>query len=268
MAVCAELAHLADPYPFRWEDITNEPKVVRCCLHRLHRTMEYEILHTGGFIRLCTERGRIYWMAQNEQDHRPPDWKLHFSIQPDHVPQAWDLLSKLFVDWGCDFGMKAVSEDHLSTWPRKQWGREITVYIFVHDGSYPDGGPMMDLCDPGSEHRFWLGPEFERGSTFWWSFVHAAEALLASASIENNGGIATGDLALGGRYASLRNEAFVLGRDEEVGDGLKFIYPPNAEGWNAARHPCPLDLSSLRGRRAQVSLPLSLHCCHRRSRSL
>eukprot|EP00971_Amphidinium_carterae_P139298 2760288-Amphidinium_carterae.1 len=26
----------------------------------------------------------------------------------------------------------------------------------------------------------------------------------------------------------------------------------SCKGWNAARHPCPLDLSSLRGRRAQV----------------
>ena len=25
-------------------------------------SLRYEILHTGGFVRLCTDRGRVYWM--------------------------------------------------------------------------------------------------------------------------------------------------------------------------------------------------------------
>jgi hypothetical protein len=38
---------------------------------RLHKTMSYYVLHTGGFVRLVTERGRVYWAAQNETSHYP-----------------------------------------------------------------------------------------------------------------------------------------------------------------------------------------------------
>mmetsp|Transcript_48851 Transcript_48851/g.116138 ORF Transcript_48851/g.116138 Transcript_48851/m.116138 type:complete len:273 (+) Transcript_48851:53-871(+) len=267
-AAVMDVAQLAEPFPFRWQEITNEPKVMRSCLHRLHRTMEYEILDTGGFVRLCTERGRVYWMAQNEQEHTTPDWKLHFSIRPAHVPMAWDILSKLFVEHGCDFGMKAVTEDALATWPHKQRGREITVYIFVHDGSFPDGGPMLCHCEPGSEHRFWLGPEFERSQAFWWNFIAEAESALAAAGVESNGGVAAGDLALGGQYASLRNEAFIWGREEdETDDGdMKLVYPPNAAGWNAARHPCPFELASFNPYSLQAMVS-HVQCCRRSRKS-
>lgn len=238
---CQELAVGPEPHPFTWKEIELEPKAWKCCLARAHRTTEYEVLHTGGFLRLCTERGRVYWMAQNEHDHRTPDWKIHFSVCPDDVPRAWDLLSQLFIDRACDFGMKAVAGEALAEWPAKQRGRELTVYIFQHSSAYGRGGPMMGLCPEGSEHRFWLGPEFERDSDFWLSWVRDAEAVLSEAGIRSNGGIADGDLPLGGRYASLRNEAFVLGR-EPASTAEGYIYPPNEAGWNAARQPCPIEL--------------------------
>lgn len=244
---CRLLAATADPHPFRWAAIEEEPKVMRRCLTRAHRTMEYEILHTGGFVRLCTERGRVYWLAQNEHEHRLPDWKLHFSVLPRDVPRAWDVLSRLFVAEACDFGMKAVAAEALATWPAKQRGRELTVYIFQHCAAYADGGPMMECCDPRSEHRFWLGPEFERSGAFWRAFVLKAESMLEEAGVESHGGAATGDLPLG-RYASLRNEAFVPGFEDAL-DGLRgppaFVYPPNEAGWNAAQHAPPMPIPVL-----------------------
>merc|ERR1719253_270654 len=170
------LAVGAEPFPFGWDVLHHEPKVWRRCLVRSHRTMEYEILHTGGFVRLCTERGRVYWLVQNTHEHRPPDWKIHFSIHPRDVPLAWDVLSRLFMSYACDFGMKAVAGEALSQWPDRQRGRELTVYIFQHDATYyVDGGPMMAYCPHGGQHRFWLGPEFERNADFWAAFVQNAE---------------------------------------------------------------------------------------------
>lgn len=231
-----ELAATSEPHPFRWAELQHEPKVCRSCLSRSHRTTEYEILHTGGFQRLCTERGRVYWLAQNERDHLLPDWKVHFSVNLQQIPVAWDILSELFVSCACDFGMKAVSADAMETWPERQRGRELTVYIFQDHPAYSGGGPMMGLCPEGSEHRFWLGPEFQRDSAFWWQFIKRAEAALQAAGVTSRG-VADGDLSLG-PCASLRNEAFI---QDSSSPGL-FIYPPNAAGWNHAGHRCPLHL--------------------------
>lgn len=243
---CRVLAATSEPHPFTWRLIEEAPKVMRSCLKRAHRTMEYEILHTGGFVRLCTERGRVYWLAQNMHDHCVPDWKIHFSVHPEDVPMAWDLLTQLFMDNACDFGMKAVSADALGQWPEKQRGREITVYIFRDCAEYVSGGPMMDICKSGTEHRFYLGPEFEREGPFWESFVQQATSLLRAYGIRSNGGIADGDLPLGGPYASLRNEAFVPCPIQSASERCPVnIYPPNAAGWNAAGHQPPMRLPSM-----------------------
>ncbi|CAE7706600.1 unnamed protein product [Symbiodinium pilosum] len=231
---CTEVAVRAAPNPFHWEVLEDEPKVQRTCIGRLFRSTEYEILHTGGFVRLCTERGRVYWLAQNEHDHRLPDWKLHFSVAMADVPRAWNVLSEIFLNQACDFGMKAVAGEALDSWPDEQRGRELTVYIFQDHPAYKGGGPMMGYC-PGFEHNFWLGPEFERASEFWLDFVVQAETALAGAGIRSRG-TANGDLSLG-HYASLRNEAFIF----DPSEGL-YIYPPNDSGWNAAGHSCPLQL--------------------------
>merc|ERR1719253_827158 len=103
------LAVGAEPFPFGWDVLHHEPKVWRRCLVRSHRTTEYEILHTGGFVRLCTERGRVYWLAQNETEHQAPDWKLHFSVCLEDLPRAWAVVASRFMAAGCDFGMKAVA---------------------------------------------------------------------------------------------------------------------------------------------------------------
>ncbi|CAE7209268.1 unnamed protein product [Symbiodinium sp. CCMP2592] len=174
---CTEVAVRASPNPFSWEVLEDEPKVQRTCIGRSFRSTEYEILHTGGFVRLCTERGRVYWLAQNEHDHRLPDWKLHFSVHIGDVPRAWNVLSELFLSQACDFGMKAVAGEALDSWPDEQRGRELTVYIFQDHPAYKGGGPMMGYC-PGFEHNFWLGPEFERDSAFWLNFVVLAESQL------------------------------------------------------------------------------------------
>jgi hypothetical protein len=48
-------------------------------MSRWMQTRTYHVLHTGGFLRLATERGRVYWVAQNMTSHSTPDWVSHLS---------------------------------------------------------------------------------------------------------------------------------------------------------------------------------------------
>mmetsp|Transcript_57388 Transcript_57388/g.124739 ORF Transcript_57388/g.124739 Transcript_57388/m.124739 type:complete len:221 (+) Transcript_57388:2-664(+) len=187
-------------------------------------------------------------MAQNEHEHTTPDWKFHFSTAADDVPLAWNVLARLFIEAKCDIGMKATITAG-DTWPRNQWGRELTVYVYKHSSQYDKGGPMAELAEEGEEHLFWLGSEFEVADvSFWFRFILAAERRLADAGVRRSpAGIADGDMALPGcHYASLRNEAFVVGPTEtalvEGGSvaSTGLIYPPNDAGWNAAQHFNPL----------------------------
>ena len=242
---------------------------------RVYRDTHYEVLHTGGFVRLCTERGRIYWMAQNETEHLTPDWKLHFSVAPRpaaNLARAWDAVASLFLERGLDFGMKAVAPEQCASWPPTQRGRELTVYIFQHSPRhYGDGGgPLVEalkeqrrrqrrraggLYDEAADadanddrpHDFWLGHEFERPGTEYLRFARDAEARLRAAGIRSHGGVADGDLAIDagvGQFASLRNEAFTPEAEYVRGVGwqTRNIYPRNCDGWNAANHECPLPL--------------------------
>merc|ERR1712194_377942 len=168
---------------------------------------------------------------------------------------------------GCDFGMKAVSGDHLADWPESQCGRELTIYIFQYDQAYAGGGPMMECCKKGTEHRYWLGPEFERDSDFWTDLVREGERLLCENGLRNNGRIAHGDLSLGGPYASLRNEAFVFLPEPSTDrcNTMSFIYPPNYAGWNAAGHDCPVRIPWKCRVQAAFGIPsLSAQCRKRR----
>lgn len=91
--------------------------------------MKYEVLHSGGFLRLYTLRGRAYWNAQNETEHTTPDWKIHFSCNVNHIPAAWNAIAGLFMDMKCEIGMKATVLSP-AEWSDGQRGREITVYIY------------------------------------------------------------------------------------------------------------------------------------------
>lgn len=274
---------LKPEHPFSWQSIQQDPKSPnRCFSHRgdWYKTLEYRILHTGGFCRLCTDRGRVYWVAQNEHHHQTPDWKLHFSCAVSDVPRAWDIIACAFMQRHCEIGMKATYatvdesstaspiegngsssssstsssaslpssspaahdpshstsnkyayEQHLS-WPAKQRGREITVYIFSHDPAYGNG-PMDDFADDDEKHIFRLGTEFEAGydAAHWFRFIRDVERRLARAGVRSNGGVADGDLALPGcRYASLRNEAYVNVPRRLLAEE----YPSSSAGANAA----------------------------------
>lgn len=169
--------------------------------------MRYEILHSGGFVRLFTLRGRAYWNAQNETEHTSPDWKFHISCHLHDLPAAWNSLTALFMDWKCEIGMKATVLSS-SQWSSQQRGREITIYIYRFHHSYRE---YMQGVIPEHDHDLYLGTEFDQIYTtpFWFNFVREIEKRCAMIGIRSRG-VADGDLLLPGcGYVSLRNEAYV-----------------------------------------------------------
>eukprot|EP00658_Telonema_sp_P-2_P053348 TRINITY_DN4183_c0_g1_i9.p1 TRINITY_DN4183_c0_g1~~TRINITY_DN4183_c0_g1_i9.p1 ORF type:complete len:228 (-),score=60.24 TRINITY_DN4183_c0_g1_i9:170-751(-) len=133
--VCFGRLGLED-HPFRWARIMDDPKADHGTFSmRWFRTLTYHLQHTGGFLRLATERGRVYWLAQNETEHTAPDWKLHFSIAPrgewqEDIGIGWDALAALFMERCCEIGMKA----RYDSWGEDgQRGRELTVYVYKFD---------------------------------------------------------------------------------------------------------------------------------------
>ena len=244
---------LPSTHPFSFKKTIAAPLAMPRASLRSYRTIEYHQLCTGGFNRICTRRGRVYWLAQNEHGHRTPDWKVHFSIRLDHLAVAWDVLAATFLDHACETGIKVCVGEALGRgrWPAGQRGREITLYMFTHAREFGSrGGPCVANLPPNEPRQpFWLSPEFERSGAFWRGVVRDAERRLRAHGVESRG-CADGDLPLG-RYASLRNEAFVRWtRGDRKRPGPQalpapFVYPPNEAGWNAARHPLPPILADL-----------------------
>ena len=64
-------------------------------------THRYQIQNSvdDGFIRLYTMLGHRYWIAQAEHRHATPDWKLHFSVDHEHIPLAWNLIAFRLCRW-------------------------------------------------------------------------------------------------------------------------------------------------------------------------
>jgi hypothetical protein len=131
------LGRLPSDHIFSWETICKDPKKQHDSVSvrgSWYKTMQYEVLHTGGFLRLCTLRGRAYWNLQNTESHTTPDWKIHFSIADlSQAGLAWNIIAALFIERYCDFGMKVVTVEDGREWPEKQHGRELTVYIYHWD---------------------------------------------------------------------------------------------------------------------------------------
>eukprot|EP00746_Dinoflagellata_sp_MGD_P001270 gnl/MRDRNA2_/MRDRNA2_102393_c0_seq1.p1 gnl/MRDRNA2_/MRDRNA2_102393_c0~~gnl/MRDRNA2_/MRDRNA2_102393_c0_seq1.p1 ORF type:complete len:295 (+),score=27.41 gnl/MRDRNA2_/MRDRNA2_102393_c0_seq1:96-980(+) len=222
-----------------WHNIMSAPKKQRelTCHGR-----RYEILHTGGFVRLCTPRCRAYWLAQNELMHESADWKIHFSIELDQIPLAWNCIVQLFFERAGEFGLKATTAwEDAHEWPPEQRGREFTIYIFRYDARY-GAGPMADArgLTPKERRPFLLNKSHEQSGRYWWAFIWEAEASLSASGVQSCN-CADGDLPVGLRgYASIRNEAYVPWRFREDRSIRKCCYPPNEAGWNAAGDPCPL----------------------------
>jgi hypothetical protein len=188
--------------------------------------MDYEAICNNGFTKLFTEKCRIYWLAQNEHEHKTPDWKFHVSVVKEDIPKSWDLLIELFIAMNCRSGMKVC---YLKENDRTAPGREITIYIYKHYYGYD----TSELC----EGRLSIADE--HSEDYWLDMFKRIECVLEDSKIRPNG-CANGDLPLG-KYVSIRNEVFVHCDEKDVG-----IYPPDECGWNALGHPLPFNIDKFR----------------------
>lgn len=78
---------------------------------KMHKLNGYYIGASNNFVRVFTLEGRMYWVSQALSNHRAPDYKIHFSVIPEHVPKAFNLIAKHFYKHKMKFGMKAVMID-------------------------------------------------------------------------------------------------------------------------------------------------------------
>lgn len=212
------------------------------------KTVTYQLQNSvdDGFIRLYTMAGHRYWIAQAENQHKTPDWKLHISVAPEDLGTAWNHISMLFVLFQCSAAMKIVNG--YTKPPTFMRGREITIYIYRHSKTY-DAAMFYE-----EDKRLPLSKELEEGCNFWLHFIAAADRSLEDAGLLP-GPLAAGDRQVG-RYCSIRNESFVQippgisrGLSEEEMDFYRSFrsgakdgstYPPNAMGYNARGHRDPL----------------------------
>jgi hypothetical protein len=217
---------------FEYENVMKAPKQVR---EWTFDSITYQLHETSGFIRLYfSPYGYHYWMAQAMSLYRVPDWKLHVSVAPAHLPQTWNVLSKLFIEKRVLSAMKV--EILGKDWPAHMLGREIAIYMYRYSDVFT-GEEFLHLG---------LQSAFEQDVEFWHSFIEEAESRLEAEDIVA-GPLAEGDLRMG-RYMSLRNESFcrmearwetLLGDYRNWSRVEDYIYPPNDAGWNAAGHECP-----------------------------
>lgn len=193
--------------------------------------IEYEGMCTGGYTKLYTLPGKIYWLIQNSENHLTPDWKFHVSVRDSDVKTAWNLVARIFIGMGCRSGMKV---KYLKENPQTVRGREITVYIPIYVKKY-------DLSEIGNDIGF--NSSIQQDEDFWYQLFDKIEETLKANNITSNG-CAKGDLPLG-EYVSLRNEAFVtIGREE--------CYPPDNYGWNAAKHELPFDIKRFQRKKESI----------------
>jgi hypothetical protein len=98
---------------FDYDRLLNENKMIYCD--------GYYQGSSNGFARIFTLKGRVYWITQAMLNHRSPDWKIHFSVHNDDVPLAFNLLSRLFFESKCLFGMKAIYPEERNVASSHAW---------------------------------------------------------------------------------------------------------------------------------------------------
>lgn len=208
--------------------------------------LTYEILHTGGFVKLYTLKGRLYWTTQANHGMKKPDWKIHFAISRQHIPLAWDIIAKLFMESKCEFGMKVRWQSLIPPEQEKQQQHQQQQPAQGEDAeAEEDAGspPSEETQAEGESPRYAWSEEMwgrevtvycytnqaeykddsvpldggatldlkktdQKPRTFWKEFVRRAEKRLARNGVQEIR-LNPGDVPFGKRYASLRNEAFV-----------------------------------------------------------
>ena len=210
------------------------------------RKILIELLVTNGFVKLYTNKGRIYNISQNIDFHSIPDWKFHFNVKPEHIPKAFNIISETLLKHIIETTEeKDIPEDliismkayNINLCTEMQRGREITLYIYTFDERLNENPYELDSQDENGNLKnikYIFEKKEEKNFKFYYDLLIDIEKQLDLENIRQTikDGCADGDLWIG-KYASLRNEAYC----KSINGG--FIYPPNENGWNARRQKLP-----------------------------
>lgn len=226
-----DVEEFSENHPFSYERMFGERSTIPTLVID---GIEYDSSYNGGWMRIRSDKGVNYYLAQAQLEHLAPDWKLHFSIHAEDMPRAWNIIGHLFLAKKCNMSMKMCVPDYDSAgWPQHMYGREITVYMYTH----------QDIYTLLSGNALFAREKYSAG--FWFDFINAAELQLKKAGIRSRG-TADGDRALG-NYVSIRNESYIEVdaswrqiTNQCVVSGRRFCYPPNCAGYNASNYKDPL----------------------------
>jgi len=216
-----------------------------------NKKIKISLLVTNGFVKLYTLKGRIYWIQQGRNQDTLPDWKIHFNINHEDIPKAWNIISQNYISHKIKYiesNNKEIKDDIIislkvlntvlnKNFPEYMYGREITIYIYKYNKLLNEkdgkGVETNDEDENGKEIDKLLifNKNEEESFNFWKNFLIDTENKLLKENIKTQvkNGCADGDLFLG-KYCSLRNEEYY----EEQ-------YPPNDEGWNATKEKVPFN---------------------------
>ncbi len=212
-----------------------------------NKKIKISLLVTNGFVKIYSLKGRIYWIQQSRTDNKIPDWKIHFNINHEDIPKAWNIIYQNYLYHKIKYTkeedifddiiivLKVINTKLNSNFPESMYGREITIYIYKYHKllNEKDGNGIETNYEneDGKTENIILKyrKEEEENFEFWKEFLTDTENKLIKENIktQKKNGAADGDLYLG-KYCSLRNEELYF--DE---------YPPNEKGWNATKEKVP-----------------------------
>eukprot|EP00727_Mastigamoeba_balamuthi_P012500 m51a1_g7873 hypothetical protein (203) ;mRNA; r:16665-17820 len=103
------------PQPSRMNSVTSAERAAKLPLvlagESGNRT-EYSVVASNGLVHMYTMAGRAYWLAQSDQGHATPDWKLHVAVAREDLPAAWDAAARVFARTACQSSMKGAPAVH------------------------------------------------------------------------------------------------------------------------------------------------------------
>ena len=182
--------------------ITNRYDIPNQFIEVNNKKIKIELLVTNGFVKLYTIKGRLYGIAQINENHTLPDWKIHVNISHDDISKAWKIISESLLKYTIKYShekniiddliisMKAININLNDNFAEHMSGREITIYIYIFDEllnqNNENGIKIIDLNDKGKEVKinYFFRKSDEEKFIFWYEFLIDIEEKLKQLKIK------------------------------------------------------------------------------------
>lgn len=151
---------------------------------------EYELFGDEKFTWFYTPLGMQYVKDRlMTSTGEAPNWTLYFSVQPDDLREAFDIVVQLFVTYRCKTVLRAAPHFR---------GKELSLVVYQES--------QLSSSFPLSQHY-----------SFWPVFIGKVDEEFHARRIRSNGIPVENKLLGFCVYASLRNEAYVNGKPPTSG---------------------------------------------------